>query len=531
MLFLIGLGIFSTKLIGRSQEWWSGSASKAAKVLAENPPVAKIRPTLPAAEDFLDRLQRHGQARENQGILLQTLDGKVLIDHNSDKPFNPASVMKLITSYLTLKHFGPDYQFKTTVYTTGTIDATTQTLAGDLIIEAEGDPNLRLLDVRLIGQQLREQGIRRVTGQLLVHGPLRLRHYNSLESSYYRIRAALGLSFAPLPRLTTDSLPEADKVKNFNSNEFSSNEKGNRPIDSDWEDKVENKIEDKVNDQFVNESAEAETATTNTIVANTLPAALVAPVIAADKRQVLATHLAQPLKDLLLYMNAHSDNFYAEELGDSVGGPLLARQELLQEFKLDPQNFDISHLSGLEYNRVTGQDLLKIFQAMIKVLAHHQLSLADIAPVAGIDAGTLAGRLRREATFGAVVAKTGTLYTTDNGVSTLAGIMHTAEHGPILFAIFNTVGQVNYFRREQDRFINDLFASLPLSPVAVRTRDIVLHGRDAVNQLDGEISNKLASNDLRIRKPRPRARLVRQNRRAGAPNFHQQRAIRRSRRR
>src|SRR5437667_5495675 len=74
---------------------------------------AEALPTLAAVENYLNRLISAGCPSSAQAVLIQTLDGKVLVDHNADTPLNPASVMKLSTSYLALKHFGPDYRFKT----------------------------------------------------------------------------------------------------------------------------------------------------------------------------------------------------------------------------------------------------------------------------------------------------------------------------------------------------------------------------------------------------------------------------------
>ena len=74
-------------------------------------------------------------------------------------------------------------------------------------------------------------------------------------------------------------------------------------------------------------------------------------------------------------------------------------------------------------------------------------------PVAGSDAGTLRRRFVGEEFRGAIIGKTGTLPGTDGGVSTLAGIAYTRNRGPVLFAIFNTMGSVATYRRLQDDFL------------------------------------------------------------------------------
>ncbi|MGC2247909.1 MAG: D-alanyl-D-alanine carboxypeptidase/D-alanyl-D-alanine-endopeptidase [Terriglobales bacterium] len=67
--------------------------------------------------------------------------GETLYSQNSDKLFTPASNTKLFTTAAALALIGPDYKFRTTVETTGTLDRYGR-LNGDLILVGRGDPNL-----------------------------------------------------------------------------------------------------------------------------------------------------------------------------------------------------------------------------------------------------------------------------------------------------------------------------------------------------------------------------------------------------
>ncbi len=67
--------------------------------------------------------------------------GETLYAQNGDKLFTPASNTKLFTTAAALALIGPDYKFRTTVETTGTLDRYGR-LNGDLVLVGRGDPNL-----------------------------------------------------------------------------------------------------------------------------------------------------------------------------------------------------------------------------------------------------------------------------------------------------------------------------------------------------------------------------------------------------
>jgi D-alanyl-D-alanine carboxypeptidase/D-alanyl-D-alanine-endopeptidase (penicillin-binding protein 4) len=181
-------------------------------------------------------------------------------------------------------------------------------------------------------------------------------------------------------------------------------------------------------------------------------------VFGAKSGTLLLSHYSDPLVSILLYQNAHSSNAVAEVVGASLGGPHAIQEYLVDKLNLSDSDLFVGRASGLDFNRITPVATLKVLRSLIKVLGDHSLQPEDVMAVAGIDSGTMRGRLFRDDLRGAVVAKTGTLVSIDNGVSTLVGIAYTKARGPVLFAVFNSGGSVHAYRRLQDQFVEQMIA-------------------------------------------------------------------------
>jgi D-alanyl-D-alanine carboxypeptidase/D-alanyl-D-alanine-endopeptidase (penicillin-binding protein 4) len=144
---------------------------------------------------------------------------------------------------------------------------------------------------------------------------------------------------------------------------------------------------------------------------------------------------SNPLREILLYMNAHSNNFVADRLGAFLGGPQAIVRTLVEELKLPPEQVSLETASGLYNNRMTPRGVLVVIKALMEEAQRRGLKTEDLLPVAGCDWGTVRRRMEGTGFECSLVGKTGTLTTTDGGMSNLAGVVFTKDSEPILFAI------------------------------------------------------------------------------------------------
>lgn len=178
------------------------------------------------------------------------------------------------------------------------------------------------------------------------------------------------------------------------------------------------------------------------------------------------------LVNLARYQNAHSVNAMADMLASQVGGPEGVQKFLVERVAVPRESIYLSHGSGLDFNRLTPQDSVRIVRALIQQLAKHNLPLEAVMPIAGIDSGTLIDRFAEPEFAGSVIAKTGTLHSTDDGVAALAGVMSTQTCGKLLFAVYDMAEGRNvlHLRRVQDDFLKRLAVECGgLRPMANRS--------------------------------------------------------------
>jgi len=96
----------------------------------------------------------------------ETGSARPVIAHAPEKPLNPASTMKLVTTYAGLELLGPAYAWSTDVYATGPLQG--DVLAGNLVIKGHGDPKLTLESFWLMLRNLRARGVREIQGDVVL---------------------------------------------------------------------------------------------------------------------------------------------------------------------------------------------------------------------------------------------------------------------------------------------------------------------------------------------------------------------------
>ncbi|THG83603.1 D-alanyl-D-alanine carboxypeptidase/D-alanyl-D-alanine-endopeptidase [Pseudomonas sp. A-1] len=100
-------------------------------------------------------------------VALIPLDGPGTPSYlNADRPVNPASTMKLVTTYAALELLGPTHQWKTAFYTDGPLR--NGVLQGNLYLKGGGDPKLTMERLWLLLRDLRHAGVQQVQGDLVL---------------------------------------------------------------------------------------------------------------------------------------------------------------------------------------------------------------------------------------------------------------------------------------------------------------------------------------------------------------------------
>ena len=350
--------------------------------------------------------------------LLETVQASVMVwDLTDDVPvyqfreklhLRPASTMKCVTAIAALDKLGADYDFKTRVYYTGTINDSTQVLHGDLYCLGGMDPMLSSGDLSAIADSIRQLGITRIEGNV----------YADLS---FKDKDRLGEGWCwddKNPVLTPLLVNRKD----------------------DFMDTLLRKL------RSVGVSVDGFT----------------------DERQVpsnasLIVTYTHSIREVLHRMLKVSDNLYAEsmfyQLAASGGVRWCSAKQgrnyenaLFARIGLNPRDYNVADGSGLSlYNYVSAELEIQLLRHAYRNQEVYN-ALYEALPIAGVD-GTLRKRMRGTSAQNNVRAKTGTV----RGVSSLAGYLTASNGHLICFSIINNGGMTHSPMR---RFQNKICVAL-----------------------------------------------------------------------
>ncbi len=356
--------------------------------------------------------------------------GKTLCARAPNRRRPLASNMKLFTTATALARLGPQERIETTLVTDGTLDWG-GTLHGSLYLVGAGDPALgtpafyeRFLglgtNVFLLKSQLRELGIRRVTGRLYADDTIFDRLRGVADSGY-----ATSSYIGPLSGLA------------FNAGYSSVSARS-----------------------FATDPAQRAAATLARALrsAGIEIAARVALGKAPTSSRVLARVESPAMTQLVNLTNVYSHNFFAEMLIKLLGARLGGAGTTAAGAGV-VERFARAHGSGLRAvdgsgltrgNRASPAQIVALLEAMREEPVGEEF-IQDLA-LTGRE-GTVATRMRGSAAYGRCRTKTGTL----TGVSNLSGYCFNRSGRVILFSILMaSVGNLSLAHLEQDRIAGEI---------------------------------------------------------------------------
>jgi D-alanyl-D-alanine carboxypeptidase/D-alanyl-D-alanine-endopeptidase (penicillin-binding protein 4) len=88
------------------------------------------------------------------------------LSYRADVPMNPASVMKLVTTYAALDALGPDFTWKTRISLDGSV--TDGLLDGNMVVQGGGDPKLVVERLQALLTQVQATGARAIHGDIVL---------------------------------------------------------------------------------------------------------------------------------------------------------------------------------------------------------------------------------------------------------------------------------------------------------------------------------------------------------------------------
>lgn len=422
--------------------------------------------------------------KNNYSIHIQAVNSSYpLVSWKSHKKRVPASVIKLLTTYSSLLSLGYDYRWETKFYHTGRIK--NGILRGNLIVKASGDPTLDNEDLDDIVSQIKNAGIRRIVGNIVI------------DRSLFKVPTKNNSGFDKNIYSPYNAMPDAMMFNQRKSTVCVSFKGRKARISKDVPDlsyKVVNKLK-LVNGScrgkraWPRVSVKASTLTFSGQISRhcrerTICKVLTKPYLSfyyalkgkmkergitfkgkfklqnrPKKAQYIFSHYSQSLEEVISVVSKKSNNLYARQLMLTLGAKIYgtpgtpyngrrAVEKILGRYNLlEKGTTYIDNGSGLSrVSKITAQSLANLLQHGAK---HYGQRWMDTLSIAGID-GTIKKRFVNSTVFGRAWMKTGTI----KRVSNIAGYVEgVSGKRYVVVVLVNDKFSARYGRKLANRVI------------------------------------------------------------------------------
>lgn len=420
--------------------------------------------TLPAS--ITDALKRGKIPLGSVGIVVQEASsGKAIIDINGAQAMNPASTMKLLTTFAALELLGPAYHWQTEAYLDGKLE--NGVLQGNLVFKGYGDPKLTVDQFWMWLRELRQRGLQEIRGDIVLdqsffaaikydaaefdNDPSRaynvspnalLLNFNALHLHLIPNGSATIALFEPelagysvKNRITTSG-----KLPCNGGDAYTSRLDGNNIV---LEGSIPNGCGE-ADDYFSllphDEYFFAVFSALWRELGGTIQGKLTIG-SAPTNQTPFATHTSQPLAEIIRDINKFSNNIMARQLFLTLGAhdtsptntthSAAVIEQWLREERLSFPELVLENGSGLSRKeRISAQHLAEILQRATH--SRYAAELEASLPILGMD-GTVKKRFKESELAGYAHLKTGTL----EGVKSMAGYVkaHSGKQFIVVFII------------------------------------------------------------------------------------------------
>lgn len=164
-LLMFGGAFLSTAFANDNNSPTHQSAPSQVSTTSIQPSEAFPKNSLPAS--IREKMSQISLLDNQISIWVKPVNGQMpIIDFNSEVLRTPASTQKLVTTAIALDKLGSQYHWFTYIYQKGLV--VNQTLYGDIIIKAQGDPSMTHERLKAMLGYLPKKGIRHINGNIII---------------------------------------------------------------------------------------------------------------------------------------------------------------------------------------------------------------------------------------------------------------------------------------------------------------------------------------------------------------------------